>query len=171
MPDLWELNLFPQGFKCSTLSVPAGDPPNTGNLIRLCANIGAHLHLVKPLVSVSRTATWPLRTGVPRLAQPRSMKWDACLYVLASDLFFVSTAGQRATTRRATRRRRFVFGTGNPVCRSRCSKMCRRRDASASDDGWCRSLNWQYGSRVVSRLGARTVRRRRIVPERRRSVA
>lgn len=24
-------------------------PPNTGNVIRLCANTGAHLHLVKPL--------------------------------------------------------------------------------------------------------------------------
>ncbi|MBS0612248.1 MAG: tRNA (uridine(34)/cytosine(34)/5-carboxymethylaminomethyluridine(34)-2'-O)-methyltransferase TrmL, partial [Proteobacteria bacterium] len=24
-------------------------PPNTGNVIRLCANTGARLHLVKPL--------------------------------------------------------------------------------------------------------------------------
>ena len=24
-------------------------PPNTGNIIRLCANIGAELHLIKPL--------------------------------------------------------------------------------------------------------------------------
>lgn len=24
-------------------------PPNTGNIIRLCANIGCHLHLIKPL--------------------------------------------------------------------------------------------------------------------------
>ena len=24
-------------------------PPNTGNIIRLCANTGARLHLVKPL--------------------------------------------------------------------------------------------------------------------------
>lgn len=24
-------------------------PPNTGNIIRLCANIGFHLHLIKPL--------------------------------------------------------------------------------------------------------------------------
>lgn len=24
-------------------------PPNTGNVIRLCANTGAHLHLIKPL--------------------------------------------------------------------------------------------------------------------------
>ncbi|HEU4991799.1 MAG TPA: TrmH family RNA methyltransferase, partial [Luteimonas sp.] len=24
-------------------------PPNTGNAIRLCANTGAHLHLVEPL--------------------------------------------------------------------------------------------------------------------------
>lgn len=24
-------------------------PPNTGNIIRLCANTGAHLHLIKPL--------------------------------------------------------------------------------------------------------------------------
>ncbi|MCA3789820.1 TrmH family RNA methyltransferase, partial [Burkholderia sp.] len=24
-------------------------PPNTGNVIRLCANTGAHLHLIEPL--------------------------------------------------------------------------------------------------------------------------
>ncbi|MGA7296569.1 MAG: TrmH family RNA methyltransferase, partial [Rhodanobacteraceae bacterium] len=24
-------------------------PPNTGNVIRLCANTGAHLHLIRPL--------------------------------------------------------------------------------------------------------------------------
>ncbi len=31
-------------------------PPNTGNVIRLCANTGAALHLVKPLSgSVSTT--------------------------------------------------------------------------------------------------------------------
>ncbi len=24
-------------------------PPNTGNIIRLCANVGAHLHLIEPL--------------------------------------------------------------------------------------------------------------------------
>ena len=24
-------------------------PPNTGNIIRLCANTGAHLHLIEPL--------------------------------------------------------------------------------------------------------------------------
>ncbi len=24
-------------------------PPNTGNVIRLCANVGARLHLVRPL--------------------------------------------------------------------------------------------------------------------------
>ncbi len=29
--------------------VPTGIPPNTGNVIRLCANTGAQLHLVEPL--------------------------------------------------------------------------------------------------------------------------
>ena len=24
-------------------------PPNTGNIIRLCANTGSHLHLIRPL--------------------------------------------------------------------------------------------------------------------------
>ena len=24
-------------------------PPNTGNIIRLCANVGANLHLIEPL--------------------------------------------------------------------------------------------------------------------------
>jgi len=29
--------------------VSSGDPANTGNIIRLCANTGARLHLVRPL--------------------------------------------------------------------------------------------------------------------------
>lgn len=30
-------------------AVPARNPPNTGNVIRLCANTGARLHLIEPL--------------------------------------------------------------------------------------------------------------------------
>ncbi len=30
-------------------------PPNTGNVIRLCANTGAHLHLIRPLGLPSTT--------------------------------------------------------------------------------------------------------------------
>ncbi len=34
---------------CDVVLVTPEIPPNTGNVIRLCANAGARLHLVEPL--------------------------------------------------------------------------------------------------------------------------
>jgi tRNA (cytidine/uridine-2'-O-)-methyltransferase len=71
-------------------------PPNTGNIIRLCANTGVTLHLVKPL-------GFPLedkklrRAGLDYheyAAMQVHESWEACLKMLADNrLFAVSTRG------------------------------------------------------------------------------
>jgi tRNA (cytidine/uridine-2'-O-)-methyltransferase len=71
-------------------------PPNTGNIIRLCANTGVSLHLVKPL-------GFPLEDKKLRRAgldyhEYADMKvhesWEDCLMALADKrLFAVSTRG------------------------------------------------------------------------------
>jgi tRNA (cytidine/uridine-2'-O-)-methyltransferase len=74
-------------------------PPNTGNAIRLCANTGSTLHLVKPLgfdlyhknarragLDYDELATVQLHQGL-----------DACLEVLGSArLFAVETSGTQS---------------------------------------------------------------------------
>ena len=76
-------------------------PPNTGNVIRLCANTGSTLHLVKPLgfdlhhknarragLDYSELATVQLHQGL-----------DACLTALAgARLFTIETSGTRLYT-------------------------------------------------------------------------
>jgi tRNA (cytidine/uridine-2'-O-)-methyltransferase len=71
-------------------------PPNTGNIIRLCANTGVSLHLVKPL-------GFPLEDKKLRRAgldyhEYAEMKvhdsWEDCLSAMAGKrLFAVSTRG------------------------------------------------------------------------------
>jgi tRNA (cytidine/uridine-2'-O-)-methyltransferase len=73
-------------------------PPNTGNVIRLCANTGAALHLVKPL-------GFPLDDAKMRRAgldyhEYATMQvhedWAACLATLGERrIFAVSTSGTR----------------------------------------------------------------------------
>ncbi|HEX4151297.1 MAG TPA: tRNA (cytidine(34)-2'-O)-methyltransferase [Steroidobacteraceae bacterium] len=73
-------------------------PPNTGNVIRLCANTGAELHLVKPLgfrlddKSLKRSAL-----DYQDLAQVRvHADLDACLLALEGARFLaVETGGRR----------------------------------------------------------------------------
>ena len=79
-------------------------PPNTGNVIRLCANTGSTLHLVKPLgfdlhhknarragLDYDELATVQLHQGL-----------DACLTALAgSRLFTIETSGTRVYTEAA----------------------------------------------------------------------
>lgn len=71
-------------------------PPNTGNIIRLCANVGACLHLVKPL-GFDLSAAQLRRAGMDyaELAEVRTHdNWDACLASLATErLFALSTKG------------------------------------------------------------------------------
>ena len=71
-------------------------PPNTGNVIRLCANTGARLHLVKPL-GFDLSAAQLRRAGMDyaELADVRTHEdWAACLAELGSvRLFALSTKG------------------------------------------------------------------------------
>jgi tRNA (cytidine/uridine-2'-O-)-methyltransferase len=71
-------------------------PPNTGNIIRLAANAGATLHLVKPL-GFELTARAVRRAGLDyeELAPVRvHARLDACLEVLAgARLFSIETSG------------------------------------------------------------------------------
>ena len=74
-------------------------PPNTGNSIRLCANTGAHLHLVEPL-GFDLSAPQLKRAGLDyhdlaRVSVHRDLA--ACLRELApSRLFVIETDGSKA---------------------------------------------------------------------------
>jgi tRNA (cytidine/uridine-2'-O-)-methyltransferase len=71
-------------------------PPNTGNVIRLCANVGARLHLVEPL-GFSMDDRQLKRAGLDyhELATVRVHRdWAACAGALAgANLYAVSTRG------------------------------------------------------------------------------
>ena len=71
-------------------------PPNTGNIIRLCANTGAVLHLVKPL-GFSLDDKQLKRAGLD-YHEYSTLKvhenWDACKAALADKrLFAITTKG------------------------------------------------------------------------------
>jgi tRNA (cytidine/uridine-2'-O-)-methyltransferase len=72
-------------------------PPNTGNIIRLCANTGAELHLVEPL-GFDITDKGLRRAGLDyheyaRIA--RHADWTACKTALSGRrLFAMTTKGQ-----------------------------------------------------------------------------
>ena len=74
-------------------------PPNTGNVIRLCANVGAELHLVHPL-GFEMQARRLRRAGLDyrelaRVTEHASL--EACLAVLRPErLFALSTKGERS---------------------------------------------------------------------------
>jgi tRNA (cytidine/uridine-2'-O-)-methyltransferase len=71
-------------------------PPNTGNVIRLCANTGAHLHLVKPLgFSLADKALARAGLDYRDLARVSVHEdWPACREALAGRrLFVVTTRG------------------------------------------------------------------------------
>lgn len=71
-------------------------PPNTGNVIRLCANTGATLHLVKPL-GFRLDDRSLRRSGLDYHADVRvHADLDACLGTLAAArVFAVETGGGR----------------------------------------------------------------------------
>jgi tRNA (cytidine/uridine-2'-O-)-methyltransferase len=73
-------------------------PPNTGNVIRLCANTGARLHLVEPL-GFSMDDKQLKRAGLDyhEFASVRvHAGWDACLKGLNRDrLFAFTTKGEK----------------------------------------------------------------------------
>ena len=89
-------------------------PPNTGNAIRLCANTGARLHLVKPMGFTLRNRQL-LRAGLDyhELAGVTvHADWQACREFLRDRRMFAATT--RATQRYDVPRYRendvFVFG-------------------------------------------------------------
>jgi tRNA (cytidine/uridine-2'-O-)-methyltransferase len=71
-------------------------PPNTGNVIRLCANTGARLHLIEPLgFEISEKAV--RRAGMDYAELAHVQVWDTlsrCLEALAAPRWFaISTRG------------------------------------------------------------------------------
>lgn len=73
-------------------------PPNTGNVIRLCANTGCRLHLVRPLGFSLRDRQLQ-RAGLDYLDFARVIQhesWPACRAWLAERRWFaVTTRGKR----------------------------------------------------------------------------
>lgn len=73
-------------------------PPNTGNIIRLCANTGATLHLIKPLGFLLNDKQLR-RAGLDyhefvKVALHKD--WEECLHSLAGRrIFAVSTKGKQ----------------------------------------------------------------------------
>lgn len=89
-------------------------PPNTGNIIRLCANTGAQLHLVKPLGFVLEDKQLK-RAGLD-YHEYATLKvhedWKACKAALAGKrMFALTTKGsQRYTNVQFADEDVFVFG-------------------------------------------------------------
>jgi tRNA (cytidine/uridine-2'-O-)-methyltransferase len=84
-------------------------PPNTGNVIRLCANAGAILHLVEPL-GFSMDDRQLRRAGLDyhELATVRvHPDWEACAKVLTGKRLFA------ATTRGGVRYSEVVYQPGD----------------------------------------------------------
>jgi tRNA (cytidine/uridine-2'-O-)-methyltransferase len=74
-------------------------PPNTGNVIRLCANSGCTLHLVRPLgFDIQGKAVRRAGLDYDELARVRvHASLDACLTELSgARLFCVETSGTRS---------------------------------------------------------------------------
>lgn len=74
-------------------------PPNTGNIIRLCANTGCTLHVVKP-IGFDMSARALRRAGLDydALAQVRThIDFDECSAALGeARRFVIETTGERA---------------------------------------------------------------------------
>jgi tRNA (cytidine/uridine-2'-O-)-methyltransferase len=89
-------------------------PPNTGNIIRLCANTGCTLHLVKPIgFDISLKAVRRAGLDYDALADVRThIDIDACFAELhGARLFIIETTGARAYSEvRFEAGDAFVFG-------------------------------------------------------------
>jgi tRNA (cytidine/uridine-2'-O-)-methyltransferase len=89
-------------------------PPNTGNVIRMCANSGAHLHLIRPLgFDISEKAV--RRSGMDYSLLANVKEWDGldeCLNALGTPRWFaISTrGGVRHDSPRFAAGDVFVFG-------------------------------------------------------------
>lgn len=89
-------------------------PPNTGNVIRLCANTGARLHLIRPLgFDLGEKAVRRAGMDYAELAQVKA--WDTldeCMTALRSPRWFAlsSKAAIRYDTVRFVPGDAFLFG-------------------------------------------------------------
>lgn len=75
-------------------------PPNTGNVMRLCANTGATLHLIKPLgfrLDARSLKRAGLDYGELATVQVHA-SLEACLSVLGGRVFAIETGGERNYT-------------------------------------------------------------------------
>ena len=90
-------------------------PPNTGNVIRLCANTGCTLHLVKPIgFDISLKAVRRAGLDYKELAEVRThVDFEACRQELGdARLFIIETTGTRAYSDvKFERGDAFVFGS------------------------------------------------------------
>jgi len=89
-------------------------PPNTGNIIRLCANTGAELHLVEPL-GFDITDKGLRRAGLDYHEYARVVRhadWSACKATLAGRRMFAMTTKGSASpfTTELQESDIFVFG-------------------------------------------------------------
>ena len=80
-------------------------PPNTGNIVRLAANTGCRLHLVKPLgFDISEKAVRRAGLDYAEFVQVQVHEhWEACLDVLAGRRMFAMT------TKGSTRHDRIAY--------------------------------------------------------------
>lgn len=129
-------------------------PPNTGNIIRLCANTGAHLHLIEPMGFKIDDAK-ARRAGLDYREMARIRQWPslpACLEAIAPKRWFaVSTRGRvRYDSLKFNAGDVFVFGPETrglpePVLQS-CPAEHRLRIPMLPDN---RSLNLSNAAAVV----------------------
>ncbi len=106
-------------------------PPNTGNVIRLCANTGAHLHLIEPLGFPLDDARMR-RAGLDyhEYAQMRvHPDWDAFVAAQAPDparMFAFTTRGLGTLSCASLPAGRLVcVWSGNPAdCLTQCLTAC-----------------------------------------------
>lgn len=90
-------------------------PPNTGNIIRLCANTGSSLHLIKPL-GFQLNDKQLLRAGLDYhefINIVTHNNWEVCMGSLANKrVFAISTKGkQRLDQVNFLKEDTFVFGS------------------------------------------------------------
>ncbi|MBK9219603.1 MAG: tRNA (cytidine(34)-2'-O)-methyltransferase [Uliginosibacterium sp.] len=130
-------------------------PPNTGNVIRLCANVGARLHLIEPL-GFDLTEKSLQRAGMDYaeltiVSQHRG--WKECAVMLAGrPFYFLSTRGTRRLDEvRFERDAVLVFG---PESRGLPAELLASADPNAKIRlpmmPGCRSLNLSNTVAVVA---------------------
>jgi Predicted rRNA methylase (SpoU class) len=110
-------------------------PPNTGNVIRLCANAGARLHLVEPLGFLMEDKLLR-RAGLDyhEMAEVRvHADWLACRAALGERrMFAFSTRAQRLHTEVAFGPADvLVFGAEASGLPARCSRAFRKKHGCA----------------------------------------